>query len=77
MKPGDTVRYEAALGPVDGTVLRIEDRLAYVDVDGAEIRIATPRLMVVAEAEPAETPPADAPAVEKPKPPRRRKPIQS
>jgi hypothetical protein len=75
VKSGDTVRYEAALGPVDGVVLRIEDRLAYVDVDGAEIKIATPRLMVVAEAEPAEA--AAEPAVEKPKPPRRRKPTQS
>lgn len=78
---GDTVRYEAALGPVDGTVLRIEDRLAYVDVDGQEVKIAVPRLMVVAEAEPAETAApvespvaADAPAADKPKQARRRKP---
>lgn len=81
MNVGDTVRYEAALGPVDGTVLRVEGRLAYVDVDGQEIKIAVPRLIVVAPAEPVveSAPvevdsPAGAPAVEKPKQQRRRKP---
>lgn len=90
MKPGDTVRYEAALGPVEGTVVRVEDRLAYVEVDGAEVKIAVPRLIVVATAAPPPVPeprssepapvepeePAAAPTA-KPSPRRRKPPVRS